>query len=84
MTSAIPHDRRLIAQNVVLHSLLTSIQSLLADWFDRTLRVPGTIEATLAEHQAVFTAIQQGDPDAAETAMATLMTAADHRVRRSR
>ncbi|WP_329474754.1 FadR family transcriptional regulator [Kribbella sp. NBC_01484] len=73
-----------IAQNVVLHSLLTSIQSLLADWFDRTLRVPGTIEATLAEHQAVFTAIQQGDPDAAETAMATLMTAADHRVRRSR
>lgn len=34
--------------------------------------------------KAVFTAIQQGDPDAAQTAMATLMTAADHRVRRSR
>jgi DNA-binding FadR family transcriptional regulator len=50
----------------------------------RSPRVPGIIEATLAEHQAVFTAIQQGDPDSAETAMATLMTAADHRVRRSR
>jgi DNA-binding FadR family transcriptional regulator len=72
-----------IAHNVVLQSLLKSLQSLLADWFDRTLRVPGTMEATLTEHEAVFTAIEQGDPDAAEAAMATLMTAADKRVRRS-
>lgn len=72
-----------IAHNVVLQSLLTSLQSLLADWFERTLRVPGTMEATLTEHEAVFTAIEHGDPDAAEAAMATLMTAADKRVRRS-
>ncbi|HET6738061.1 MAG TPA: FCD domain-containing protein [Kribbella sp.] len=72
-----------IARNVVLESLLKSLQSLLADWFERTLRVPGTIEATLGEHDAVFEAIQKGDPDAAAAAMATLMTAADHRVRRS-
>ncbi|MFG1912098.1 FadR/GntR family transcriptional regulator [Kribbella sp. NPDC048928] len=72
-----------IARNVVLESLLKSLQSLLADWFERTLRVPGTMEATLGEHDAVFEAIQKGDPDAAAAAMATLMTAADHRVRRS-
>ncbi|WP_329005741.1 FadR family transcriptional regulator [Kribbella sp. NBC_00709] len=73
-----------IAQNDVLLSLLKSLQSLLTEWFERTLRVPGTMEATLTEHETVFTAIEQGDPTAAQSAMATLMTAADERVRHSR
>ena len=58
-----------------------SVRSLLLVWFDRTLRVEGTIEATLAEHEAVFAAIAARSPERAEAAMKKLMDAADLRLK---
>jgi DNA-binding FadR family transcriptional regulator len=69
-----------IAGNGVLQDILSSIRSLLHVWFDRTLRVPGTIAATLAEHEAVFEAIRARSPEAAQRRMQELMDAADVRL----
>jgi GntR family transcriptional regulator, transcriptional repressor for pyruvate dehydrogenase complex len=69
-----------IAANTVLQDILHSIRSLLAVWFDQTLRVPGTIEATLVEHEAVYEAIATRSPDLAERRMKALMDAADVRL----
>jgi DNA-binding FadR family transcriptional regulator len=74
----------MIAKNAVLQSVLESVRSLLTTWFDRTLRVEGTIAATLREHDAVLAAVEQRSPDDAEAAMRTLMTAADERIRRAK
>jgi DNA-binding FadR family transcriptional regulator len=71
-----------IAANTVLQDILFSIQSLLTAWFDRTLRVPGTIAATLAEHEAVFDAIASRSPELAERHMKALMDAADLRLKK--
>ena len=70
-----------IAGNSVLQDILHSISSLLQVWFDRTLRVPGTIEATLVEHEAVFEAIRARSPGGAEMLMQNLMEMADARLR---
>jgi GntR family transcriptional regulator, transcriptional repressor for pyruvate dehydrogenase complex len=72
-----------IARNAVLSDILHSVRSLLLAWFDRTLRVPGTMQATLAEHVAVFEAIKARSPEAAEAAMRVLMDAADLRLKRA-
>jgi GntR family transcriptional regulator, transcriptional repressor for pyruvate dehydrogenase complex len=72
-----------IAGNTVLQDILHSIRSLLALWFDRTLRVPGTIAETLVEHEAVFDAIATRSPDVAEQRMKALMDAADIRLNRT-
>ncbi len=72
-----------IAGNSVLQDILHSISSLLHVWFDRTLRVPGTIEATLAEHEAVFDAIRERNPQRAEDVMKELMEMADLRLRKT-
>jgi GntR family transcriptional regulator, transcriptional repressor for pyruvate dehydrogenase complex len=71
-----------IARNTVLQDILHSIRSLLTAWFDRTLRVPGTIAETLVEHEAVFHAIANRSPDLAERRMKALMDAADLRLTR--
>jgi DNA-binding FadR family transcriptional regulator len=71
------------ATNTVLQDILHSIRSLLAVWFDQTLRVPGTIEETLVEHEAVFEAIATRSPDLAERRMKILMDAADVRLTRT-
>jgi GntR family transcriptional regulator, transcriptional repressor for pyruvate dehydrogenase complex len=70
-----------ISANTVLQDILHSIQSLLTAWFDRTLRVPGTIAATLPEHEAVFDAIASRSPDLAADRMKALMDAADARLK---
>lgn len=72
-----------IAANTVLQDILHSIRSLLTVWFDRTLRVPGTIEETLVEHEAVFEAIATRSPELAEQRMKALMDAADVRLKRT-
>jgi DNA-binding FadR family transcriptional regulator len=72
-----------IAGNSVLQDILYSIRSLLTAWFDRTLRVPGTIAETLVEHEAVFEAVATRSPEVAEQRMKTLMDAADLRLKRS-
>jgi DNA-binding FadR family transcriptional regulator len=72
-----------IAGNTVLQDILQSIRSLLTAWFDRTLRVPGTIADTLVEHEAVFDAVATRSPEEAERRMKALMDAADLRLKRS-
>ena len=72
-----------IAANTVLQDILHSIRSLLTVWFDRTLRVPGTIEETLLEHEAVFEAVATRSPELAEQRMKALMDAADARLART-
>ena len=72
-----------IARNSVLSDILYSVRSLLLAWFDRTLRVAGTIEATLAEHEEVFEAIRDRSPQRAEAAMKRLMDAADLRLKKA-
>ena len=67
----------------MLQQILHSIRSLLQVWFDRTLRVPGTIAETLVEHEAVFDAIRTKSPDEAERRMKVLMDAADVRLKRT-
>jgi GntR family transcriptional repressor for pyruvate dehydrogenase complex len=69
-----------IAGNSVLSDILHSVRSLLLAWFDRTLRVEGTMAATLIEHEAVFKAIAARSPERAEAAMKQLMDAADMRL----
>jgi DNA-binding FadR family transcriptional regulator len=72
-----------VAGNSVLQDILHSISSLLHVWFDRTLRVPGTIETTLAEHEAVFEAIKARSPERAQTLMRELMDMADVRLKQT-
>ena len=72
-----------IAGNTVLQDILHSIRSLLQVWFDRTLRVPGTIAETLVEHEAVYEAIRTKSPDEAERRMKALMDAADTRLNKT-
>jgi DNA-binding FadR family transcriptional regulator len=72
-----------IAGNSVLQDILHSIRSLLLVWFDRTLRVSGTIAETLLEHEAVFEAIRTRSPAKAERRMKQLMDAADARLDKS-
>ncbi|MBM9476527.1 FadR family transcriptional regulator [Nakamurella flavida] len=69
-----------LAGNTVLQDILHSVRSLLQVWFDRTLRVPGTLEETLLEHEAVFQAIGSRSPELAEERMKALMDAADRRL----
>jgi DNA-binding FadR family transcriptional regulator len=76
-------DMARIAGNTVLQDILHSIRSLLQVWFDRTLRVPGTIAETLVEHEAVYEAIRTRSPDEAERRMKELMDAADARLKRT-
>ncbi|HTX01371.1 MAG TPA: FCD domain-containing protein, partial [Acidimicrobiales bacterium] len=74
-------ETALIARNGVLQSLLDSIRSLLRAWFDRTLRVEGTMSATLKEHEEVFDAIRRRSAADAEQAMKLLMDRADQRLK---
>lgn len=70
-----------IAGNSVLQDILHSVSSLLQAWFDRTLRVAGTLEATLVEHEAVFDAIRERSAELAESRMRELMDNADIRLK---
>jgi GntR family transcriptional repressor for pyruvate dehydrogenase complex len=70
-----------IAGNSVLKSLLESIRSLLWAWFERTLRVEGTMQETSKEHEAVFSAIKKRSPEDAVGAMKLLMDNADKRLK---
>jgi GntR family transcriptional repressor for pyruvate dehydrogenase complex len=76
-------ETAVIAQNSVLEGILTSIRSLLHAWFERTLSVEGTMDATAPEHEAVFDAIEAHDPAAAEQAMKVLMDNADARLKKT-
>ena len=57
--------------NPLLGIFADSIADWLLDQRLQTLKLPGRPEGALAEHRAVFSALVQQDPDAAESAMRT-------------
>lgn len=62
--------------NELLSSLWYVAEALLARSFEISSRRPGAREASVPLHQAVCDRILKGEPDAAQTAMATLLTSA--------
>jgi DNA-binding FadR family transcriptional regulator len=74
-------ETAVIAGNSVLQGLLESIRSLLHAWFERTLRVEGTMKETVKEHEAVYNAIKKRSSADAERAMKVLMDKADKRLK---
>ncbi|WP_055413948.1 MULTISPECIES: FadR/GntR family transcriptional regulator [Streptomyces] len=69
-----------IARNTVLSDILHSIRSLLQVWMERAGDIEGTVAGTLKEHGAILQAIRDGDPQAAERAMAEHMQCASERL----
>jgi GntR family transcriptional regulator, transcriptional repressor for pyruvate dehydrogenase complex len=72
-----------IAGNTVLRDILHSVRALLRVWIQRAVGADGDTSATLAEHVAVFEAIERRDPDGAASAMEVHMEAASGRLERS-
>lgn len=66
--------------NHVLQELLQSIRSLLRIWVDRALTDETHALAALAEHRAIFEALEAHDPDAVTAAMTTHMVTASRRL----
>jgi len=72
-----------IAGNTVLRDILHSVRALLRVWIQRAVGADGDTTATLAEHVAVFEAVERKDPEAAAAAMWTHMESASARLQRS-
>jgi GntR family transcriptional repressor for pyruvate dehydrogenase complex len=72
-----------IAGNTVLRDILHSVRALLRVWIQRAVGADGDTAATLAEHLAVFGAIERRDPDAAARSMGRHMESASARLERS-
>lgn len=72
-----------IARNTALGDILHSVRSLLHVWVERAVKAEGSTAGTLAEHRAVFRALQRSDPAAAVEAMSAHMHSASGRLRRS-
>lgn len=66
--------------NLVLRDLLQTTRSLLRVWVDRGLRTLEQAQDALAEHRAVFEAIEARDPERAEAAMREHMATAARRL----
>jgi GntR family transcriptional repressor for pyruvate dehydrogenase complex len=66
--------------NQVLQELLQSIRSLLRIWVDRALTDEGHAAAALAEHRAIFEALEAHDAEAVTKAMASHMSTASRRL----
>ena len=72
-----------IAGNTVLRDILHSVRALLRVWIQRAVGADGDTAATLAEHVAVFAAIERKDPEAAARSMWAHMESASARLHRS-
>ena len=57
-----------VAENRFLHRTLGVLQEMLAAGMETTLHVPGRLEASARDHQAIFRAIADGDQAGARTA----------------
>jgi GntR family transcriptional repressor for pyruvate dehydrogenase complex len=64
----------------VLLDLLQIVRSLLRVWVDRAVQDQEQASTALAEHEAVFRALQARDADGAASAMAAHMTTASARL----
>lgn len=62
------------SHNVLLSSLMLSLQNILRQYITLSNQMTDRIETTVAEHQAVYDAIAAKDPDAAERAMMEHLT----------
>jgi DNA-binding GntR family transcriptional regulator len=60
-----------IADHRTVSRLVSSLNSQIVRFQYRTILVPGRAARSFAEHLAIFEAIADGDPDAAESAMRT-------------
>ena len=74
------HELASSAGNSVLLDLLQIVRSLLRVWVDRAVQDQPQASIALAEHEAVFRALEARDPDAAASAMAAHMTTASARL----
>lgn len=72
-----------IADNTAMRDILHSVRALLRVWIQRAVAADGDTAATLAEHVAVFQAIELRDADAAAAAMWAHMQSASERLRQS-
>lgn len=68
------------ARNDTLVDLLNVVRSLLQVYADRAVHDADEAEAAVAEHGAIFRAIELGDEDAAASAMAAHMATASRRL----
>lgn len=66
--------------NLVLQELLQSIRSLLRIWVDRALTDEGHAAAALAEHEAIFKALESRDSSAVSATMRSHMKTASRRL----
>lgn len=69
--------------NSVLASVLGNVQSLLQAWASRVIRTAGETETSLAMHEPILAAVEEGDPTAARDAMLAHMERATRRLRES-
>lgn len=69
--------------NTVLAGVLTNIQSLLQAWTSRVIHAAGETRSSLAMHEPILTALENGDPEAARRAMTLHMDRAIRRLRES-
>lgn len=59
----------LTSKNTTLSRLLSAIRSLLRQWIQRALREHHAYSSALQQHRAILSAVQAGDPAAAQEAM---------------
>jgi GntR family transcriptional repressor for pyruvate dehydrogenase complex len=69
--------------NTVLANVLTNIRSLLQAWASRVIHTAGETHTSLAMHEPILDAVENGDPEAARTAMSRHMDRATRRLRAS-
>lgn len=74
------HALGVAARNETLVDLLAVVRSLLQVYADRAVQDADAAAIALTEHRAVLAAIEQGDPDAAASAMAVHMATASARL----
>lgn len=71
------------SQNSVLASVLGNVQSLLQAWASRVIRTAGETSTSLAMHEPIMKAVEDGAPEAAREAMLAHMERATRRLRAS-
>lgn len=69
------------AENIVLRDMLSSIQALLRTWISTVIRSEESTEVSYMEHVPIFEAVEQGDPEAAASAMRKHMENAAERLK---
>jgi GntR family transcriptional repressor for pyruvate dehydrogenase complex len=57
------------SHNELLCRVMSSLQNILRQYVALSNQMTHELDTTIAEHQAIYTAIAAGDPDAAEQAM---------------